>query len=1276
MAFVTTLSEPSQHDYEYDVFVSFRGEDTRINFFDHLYRALKDAGFHTFSDEEIPKGEDLSSEYFRAIEGSRIFLIVLSKNYASSDWCLDELVLILKCRRMSNRTVVAIYYDVSPSDVRKQSGTFEKAFVEHGERYFLCEDKVSSWRRALTEIANISGLNLESTADGHKAELIRNIILYISPMKIFSKPFSSSSFSSSSSNQPPDDYEYDVFLSFRGKDTRKNFTDHLYYALTEAGIHTFRDDEEIRKGEDLSSEILQAIRGSRMSIIVFSENFASSRWCLKELVEIMECRRRLKQRVIPLFYGVDPSDVRKQRGSYNQALVEHEKRYLDKEKVNWWRAALTQAANLSGWDLSNSRGEAMTIRDIIQEISLRLDNKYLFVALYPVGVEARIEDMTSLLCVGATDVRMVGILGMGGTGKTTIAKAIYNQFYLRFEGRSFLGNVRETSKQHGLVHLQKQLLSKTLRTGKIEISSVDSGIVMIQERFRHKRVLVIVDDVDQLEQLNAIAGSRDWFGLGSRIIITTRDEQLLNYLQVDGVYRAKQMGDTESLELFSWHAFRNEHPAEGYMDISKIVVAYSGGLPLALEVLGSFLFGRSMQEWNCALERLKRIPNDQVQKKLRISFDALSNDTEKDIFLDISCFFIGMDKNYVVQILNGCDFFPEIGISVLIQRCLLTVDERNKLMMHDLLRDMGREIVRENCPKEPGKRSRLWLHEEVIEILTMHEGMKQVEGLALKLPRSEVNFNTKRSEMNFNTKTFIKMQRLRLLQLDYAQLNGDYEYLSKGLRWLRWHGFPLEFIPNNFYSRKIVAIDLRYSNLREVWKDPKLLNKLVVLNLSHSHYLTQTPDFSRLPNLEKLILKDCTSLFELHQSIGDLHYLVLVNLKGCKNLKSLPRSFYKLKSLETVILSDCSKIDDLADDLGEMECLTTLQIDNTAIRTVPSTINRLKNLKYLNLNGCKRSQPESLWISPSKIPKSVNILLDSVHGLSSLKELCLSDCDLSDDTIPKGLESLCALLALDLQSNRFHALPSSLSGLSRLRRLNLDCCRELQSIPDLPTSLNSLHARNCTALERMPNVSKISSMETLFLTNCHKLVEIPGLDKMLKYFGILHMEGCNNMISSFKQSILQECIMSGVGNMFSIFLPGDDIPNCFMYKNERSSVCFEVPIIGRNVAGFVVCTVYSPCASNDNIVCQNLLSISVVNHTKNISQTSRQITDDVVISPEDHLWLGNVSKGEFNLEGGDKVDVIIDFGAGFIVKKIGVSLLYDGVLDRKMIPYASTSSED
>jgi adenylate kinase family enzyme len=333
-----------------------------------------------------------------------------------------------------------------------------------------------------------------------------------------------------------------------------------------------------------------------------------------------------------------------------------------------------------------------------------------------------VQDITSLLRVGADDVRMVGIWGMGGIGKTTISKAIYNKFFHSFEGKSFLPNIRETSKQpDGLVRLQNQLLSDILKMDKTKVNNVDTGIAIIQERLRHRRVLVILDDVDQLEQLNAIARSRDWFGQGSRIIITTRDEQLLKMLEVDAVYTTKEMSEIESLELFSWHAFRKSSPTEDYMDLSRGIVAYSRGLPLALEVLGSFLFSRSMQEWESTLEKLKRISHDQIQKKLRISFDALSDSTLKDIFLDISCFFIGMDKNYVIQILDACGFFAKIGISILIQQCLLSVGERNKLIMHDLLRDMGREIVREEFPKIPGKCSRLWLHKDALDILAKHE---------------------------------------------------------------------------------------------------------------------------------------------------------------------------------------------------------------------------------------------------------------------------------------------------------------------------------------------------------------------------------------------------------------------------------------------------------------------------------------------------------------------------------------------------------------------------
>ena len=145
---------------------------------------------------------------------------------------------------------------------------------------------------------------------------------------------------------------YDVFVSFYGKDTRLSFTDHLFAALYRSGIHTFRDERKLRRGKDIQTELEKAIETSRIAIIVFSTNYATSRWCLDELAKIMECDRRLQQIVLPVFYDVDPSDVRNQKGSLEKAFAMHHERFRE-GKVARWRAALTKAASLSGWDLHN-----------------------------------------------------------------------------------------------------------------------------------------------------------------------------------------------------------------------------------------------------------------------------------------------------------------------------------------------------------------------------------------------------------------------------------------------------------------------------------------------------------------------------------------------------------------------------------------------------------------------------------------------------------------------------------------------------------------------------------------------------------------------------------------------------------------------------------------------------------------------------------------------------------------------------------------------------------
>jgi len=159
----------------------------------------------------------------------------------------------------------------------------------------------------------------------------------------------------SSSSLFPLEYKYEVFLSFRGEDTRNKFTDHLYATLDRKGIKTFKDDEELERGKIIRPELLKAIEESRFSIIILSRNYASSTWCLDELAKVVECMKKTRLTVLPVFYDVNPSDVRKPwTGSFKKAFAEHEEHFKEnKERVQRWIDALIKVADVSGWDLQD-----------------------------------------------------------------------------------------------------------------------------------------------------------------------------------------------------------------------------------------------------------------------------------------------------------------------------------------------------------------------------------------------------------------------------------------------------------------------------------------------------------------------------------------------------------------------------------------------------------------------------------------------------------------------------------------------------------------------------------------------------------------------------------------------------------------------------------------------------------------------------------------------------------------------------------------------------------
>ncbi|XP_027908282.1 TMV resistance protein N-like [Vigna unguiculata] len=998
------------------------------------------------------------------------------------------------------------------------------------------------------------------------------------------------SYTSSSSKSKPQ-WVYDVFISFRGEDTRKNFVSHLYSALTNAGVNTFLDDKKLAKGQQLKPELLHSIEGSQISIVVFSENYIFSKWCLDELVKIMECHAFRGQVVLPVFYDVFPSFLR----NLNDVSFEEDS---DLNRVKQWKKALSEAAGFVGWDVSNYRNENFVVKEMVTAVLERLDRTYMSITDFPVGLEYRVEHCIGFLRKQTKGAYILGIWGMGGIGKTTIAKAIYNEIRYEFKHKSFLANIREVwQRDFGRIDLQERLLSDILKTEKVKVYSIDWGKAMIKETLCTKRVLVVLDDVNTFEQLNALSANSNGIAQGSVIIITTRDVRLLNMLDVEHVYEVEEMNEIESLELFSWHAFKEANPPEGFLELSKQVVTYCGALPLALEILGSYLYKRRVKEWQSVLSKLKEIPNDKIQEKLKISYDGLTDHTEKDIFLDVCCFFIGKDRGYVTEILNGCGLHAEIGITVLVERSLIKIEKNNKLGIHDLLRDMGREIVRGSSPLEPQKRSRLWVHDDVLDILTEHTGTGVIEGLALKMQRT--------SGVCFGTETFEKMKRLRLLQLDHVQLAGDYGRLPKQLRWVHWKAFSLTHMPENFYQENIVAIDLKYSYLKLVWKVPPFLERLKFLNLSHSRYLSKTPDFSKLPNLEKLILKDCPSLYEVHHSIGDLNNLLLLNLKDCTCLGNLPMVIYKLKSLQTLILSGCSNIDKLEEAIGKMESLTTLIADNTSIKQVPFAIVRSKKIGYISLCGYE-------GLTRNVFPSLIWSWMSHTRGALS----CIQ---------PFGITPT-SIVALDIQDTNLVNLLSKLSEFSKLRSISVQCDSDFQLTQELRSILHELCNVNSSELEN----AYLSPISENSMVSC-----LIGMGSYQQVFDML-----SNSIS--------EVLRTNSSNDF--VLPGDNYPYWLAYTGEGHSVPFQVPEDGDcRMNGMLLCIVYS--STPENMATQALTNVFIFNYTKCTIEIFKHATT-MLFSDED--WQGVIS----SLGPGDNVEIFVGVGDGITAKKTAVYLIY------------------
>ncbi|XP_059669025.1 disease resistance-like protein DSC1 [Cornus florida] len=411
-------------------------------------------------------------------------------------------------------------------------------------------------------------------------------------------------------------------------------------------------------------------------------------------------------------------------------------------------------------------------------------------------------------------------------------------------------------------------------------------------------------------------------------------------------------------------------------------------------------------------------------------------------------------------------------------------------------------------------------------------------------------------ELHVDVDVFEKMKKLKLLKLSGIRSCGQLTYLSNELCYLNWDDYPAKFLQSNFHPENLVELRLCHNQIKEIPSSIKFLEKLKYLNLSHSLYLYKTPDLSSLPYLEKLNLEGCKNLIEVHESIGVHERLVNLDLRDY-----LPSSIEILEGLQHLRVGNCRKLKRVPSNIfSRMKDLKILHMGGTAIEQLPSSIVQLYNLTYLYLPDFQKVSPKTpnslvpfSLVRKRTPPASTNYLqLELLSTLSTLSELNLRNCNLSEESFPMNIGCLPGLQSLDLSESNLSSIPTRLIQLKSLRRLDLENCTSLRTLTSLPSSIEFVNAHGCKSLERYwippsgigPNNREVISSE------CQKLV----------------MDEMDNMPNISSQTQLQ--------GIQWISFPGSEILQWFRHKSEVEGSSFSFVVDHhRNVKGIAICAV-------------------------------------------------------------------------------------------------------
>ncbi|XP_048133534.1 disease resistance protein TAO1-like [Rhodamnia argentea] len=726
------------------------------------------------------------------------------------------------------------------------------------------------------------------------------------------------------------------------------------------------------------------------------------------------------------------------------------------------------------------------------------DRNYAIAAVQNVvGIDDRAKQITDLLEMEVDDeVRILGIYGADGIGKTTLAKAVYDRISSCFDSRSFLTEVKETAQNpRGIQFLQTRLVRDILERDH-EDPSFDERIEDFLDIFCEKKVLIVVDDVEEQSHLHAIVRKQlHWFGPGSRIIVTSENEEILREYDPEKArtYTVGALDDGQAFELFCEHAFKMQSSIPDYDGLTNRIVNATEKLPLAVEVVGSFLRGKSIQEWAKMEKSMKE--RTRSSRKTTVGLEEILDicckeldQQQKDIFLDIACFISGVDARIASYMWPNC-YLPSSGCILM---PLAKTGENIELQMHRLLRCLGKRICKKEESQDPRSR-RFCTQDMVLKAMNKEKGMGNVEALCF----------------DFTAGDFQSMPKIRFLKLDNAKFCGNFAGAFASLRWLCWQRCPPDFDAENLVLRELAILELPRGKITEDWGGWRKIKmaKLKVLNLTGCSDLLFTPEFSGYKDLEILILEGCSRLVKLDTSIGKLKRLVSLNLKFCSRLnwlpvelggmtalkelfidgtsvREIPISIGNLNQLETLSGFQCFPLTHLPSSVGYLTALSELSLDGAKITELPISLGELSNLRRLSLRDCRYLE---------ELPNSIGKI-----G-SSLEELDISATNISE--LPGSIGNLKSLKVLRMDSSFVRAFPGEIGNLTNLEELHASWCRSLKgAIPGNIKGLRhlkSLTLRHSRISSLPPEISTIPGLHTLDLLQCNEIEELPKLPPSL-----------------------------------------------------------------------------------------------------------------------------------------------------------------------------------